>query len=420
VEVIPRPYQLAGRDFLAGHRHALLADEMRVGKTPQAILAADAVLAKCILVVCPAIAVTHWRREWAKWSPGRDPAAVVTGACAGVKHGVVVSSYDMASRQKEKLAEQRWDLFIVDECHYAKSINAARAHMVYGRTGLGWHADRIWSLSGTPAPKHAGELYPMMKAFGVVKMGYPDFTQRYCWFKDRDTIGGTREDRIPELRALLDKFMLRRTRRQVAPEMPEIDYQVLETKPVGHAWTDSAPDVIGLSDAETLACLEANAESLAGWRTECAMAKVPALVDEIDFSLKNRLIERTVVFGHHILPLDDLVSRLSIRGYNVGLITGRTPQLVRHDILDAFREHELDVVVANIQAAGTAIDLSAASHGYFLEMSWVPAENAQAAARMISMSKLEPVTCDICTWTGSADGIVQRVRTAELKTLGVM
>ena len=52
-----RPYQEVGRDFLAARRHALLADEMRVGKTPQAILAAEKVGAQRTLVVCPAIAV---------------------------------------------------------------------------------------------------------------------------------------------------------------------------------------------------------------------------------------------------------------------------------------------------------------------------------------------------------------------------
>ena len=61
-----RPYQIVGRDFLLSHSRALLADEMRVGKTPQAILAAAAAGGSS-LVVCPAIAVSQWRREWQRW-----------------------------------------------------------------------------------------------------------------------------------------------------------------------------------------------------------------------------------------------------------------------------------------------------------------------------------------------------------------
>ena len=59
-----RPYQEIGRDFLAARRHALLADAMRVGKTPQAILAAAKLSASKAIVVCPAIAVPQWRAEW--------------------------------------------------------------------------------------------------------------------------------------------------------------------------------------------------------------------------------------------------------------------------------------------------------------------------------------------------------------------
>ena len=46
---------------------------------------------------------------------------------------------------------------------------------------------------------------------------------------------------------------------------------------------------------------------------------------------------------------------------------------------------------ANIAAAGTAIDLSAASHGYFLELDWTPGSNLQAANRLVSMQKSEKV-----------------------------
>ena len=63
----PRPYQIEGRDWLAGKRFALLADEMRVGKTPTAILAANKVKAENVIIVAPAIAVPHWEKELDKW-----------------------------------------------------------------------------------------------------------------------------------------------------------------------------------------------------------------------------------------------------------------------------------------------------------------------------------------------------------------
>ena len=78
------------------------------------------------------------------------------------------------------------------------------------------------------------------------------------------------------------------------------------------------------------------------------------------------------------------------------------------------------MICANILTAGTAIDLSAASHGYFLELDWVPGNNTQAANRLVSMGKDEPVTFDVVTWPGSVDDAVQRIlltRTRQLSKL---
>ena len=69
-----RPYQQEGVDFLAARTVALLAWQMRLGKTIAAVLASDKIAAKRILVLCPAIATRQWVAEWAQWSPDRAPA----------------------------------------------------------------------------------------------------------------------------------------------------------------------------------------------------------------------------------------------------------------------------------------------------------------------------------------------------------
>jgi SNF2 family DNA or RNA helicase len=102
------------------------------------------------------------------------------------------------------------------------------------------------------------------------------------------------------------------------------------------------------------------------------------------------------------------------------VINGSTSPKRRVEILDDFRQGRTRVLCANIQTAGTAIDLSAASHGFFLELSWLPADNVQAAFRMVAMGKDEKVTADVATWPGSADDAVQSVlmrRSRELAAL---
>jgi len=400
------PYQIVGRDFLASRRHALLADEMRVRKSRQAIMAAQKVLAEDILVVCPAIAVPHWRREFSRWWEGER------------QNEPLVLSYDRMRRSWPELSQRHFDVAIVDECHFAKNLEAQRTKLIYGKNGLGWISERLWALSGTPATKHAAELWPMLRAFGAVSMDYDAFVAYYCTVnKFTLQITGTKPDKISEVRDLLRKVMLRRTRREVAPEMPAIDFQFLEVEPESQADIELPK---GLSEAQMAQWLENNAKADREDRIAVADAKVLPLAKEIDFNLQNKLLRQTVVFGWHTEPLEHLCRLLNSTGIRAELLTGKTTSAQRERVQTNFKLGLTDVVVGNILAAGTAIDLSVASHGYFLELDWLPSNNIQAANRLISLDKKEPVTYDVVTWPGSADDRVQRTlirRTNELSQL---
>ena len=406
----PRPYQYAGRDFLAERQKGYLADEMRVGKTPQAIMAANKIRAKRVVVTCPAIAVEHWRREFPRWwhLGGEDIALPER----------LVVSFDKAKLSWTEITGQRWNVFIPDEAHFAKSPDAARTKLVFGKTGIGWSSDNLWPLSGTPAPKHAGELWAWMMAFGLIgKMSYQDFCARYCRLNAEGLPTGTKEAMIPELRALMAPALLRRTRKDVAPEMPGIDFNFLEIETRFNKDVDIPANV---TDDRLLEWVEAHAGGDRENRIDIALAKVGPLGDEIEFAIANGLLKQTVVFGWHIEPLEKLASSLRARGLRVGLLTGATSAAERQFIQQDFLGGLVDVVVAQLLAAGTAIDLSAARHGYFLELDWVPGNNVQAANRLISMDKLDKVTIDVATMPRTMDDRIQHVllrRTRELSKL---
>ena len=399
-----RPYQEVGRDFLASMRHALLADSMRVGKTPQAILAAKQIKSNKTLIVCPAIAVPQWKSEWWRWWPEAN-------------HQAVVVSYDGLRNGKDNLLSHEWDLAIVDECHFAKNPEAQRTKLIYSKGGLGHKAKRMWVLSGTPATKSAADLWPMLVAFGATQMGFSAFVDRYCKvnaFTGR--IIGTKSYMAPEVRGLLAKIMLRRTLAEVAPQLPPIAFDFLNVELSGPADV-KIPDHI--TDAHLPAWIDAHAALDTEDRQAVATAKVPALVEHIVFALENGLIERVVCFGWHKAPLEALATELQMRGIGVGVITGKTSPKQRAWVQEQFKDGSVKVVVANILAAGTAIDLSAASHGYFLELDWLPANNVQAANRLVNIDK-GPVSFDIATVAGSADERVQKVlltRARELATI---
>jgi SNF2 family DNA or RNA helicase len=408
-----RPYQEQGRDWLASKRHALLADEMRVGKTPQAILAAQQIGARRVLVLCPAIAAEHWKREFNKWL-GHPFRVTVLERGVWSATGVIISGYERALSMRDILLKEQWDLVIGDECHYAKNPEAQRTKLVYGKAGLAHKAARLWALSGTPAPKHAAELWPMLRTFGAVNLSYQDFVNAYCRMDALGHILGTKEAQIPELRALLEPIMLRRTRKQVAPEMPGIDFQFLAVRPAEEADYHLPDDLRG---EDLLAWLEAHPAVSAEDRQSVALAKVTPLVEQIVFAFGGGLLDKAVVFGYHVSPLVALANRLRYHGIKTGLITGATPQKERTRIQDEFHSGGVDVVVGNLLAAGTAIDLSAARHAYFLEMDWVPGVNAQAANRLVNLQRDDKVTVDVVTWPGSTDDRVQQVLMRRVREL---
>lgn len=402
----PRPYQLVGRDFLTARRFALLADQMRVGKSPQAIMAADATDAKRVLVVCPAIACYQWHTHWLDWSPERRPAVIVDRYPQFYEPGVYIASYNRAVQHRGLLcAAPRWDAVIPDEAHYAKNPGAQRTSLIYGKGGVGWNANRLWALTGTPAPNHAGEMWPMLRAYGVVKCTYDEFIRYYCHYDwQTDTVFGNKREHLAELRALIAPFTLRRTLAQVAPDMPKIAYNLLAVEPKGVDLHSDNPDLVEHED-----------------RIAVAMAKVPALAVEIDEGLKAGSYRQTVVFGYHVEPLKMLGEILTSADYDVSILTGETPLGRRENIQAAFKAGVTQVLICQMIAGGTAIDLSAAQHGYFLEMDYVPDNNAQAAHRLVNMQTQLPVTFDIITWPGTRDDRVQRtllrkVRDAVFKT----
>jgi SWI/SNF-related matrix-associated actin-dependent regulator 1 of chromatin subfamily A len=398
----PRPYQLVGRDFLAAQRIGLLADEMRVGKTGTAILAAQKLQAERVLVLCPAIAVPMWRYYFPQWWPG------------GPKP--IVRSYEKALIEKATLLAGAYDVVVADECHMAGNPEAQRTRMVYGKDGFAWRTKNLWALSGTPAPKHAGSLWPLLRAAGVVGMSYDAFLHHYCridWMSQRPV--GTKEERIPELRSLWQRIGIRRTRKEVAPEMPDIAFDFL---PVDLERKVDLADPGNMSDDQLLAGMERFAGVDREDRVAVALAKVGPLLEEVEFDLNNGLLKQTVIFGWHVDALKKLTSCLNGMGFKAELIYGGTPEKKRTEIQERFRLGLLDVVVGQIRACGTAIDLSAASHAYFLELDWVPGNNMQAANRLIAIGKDEPVTVDVVTVPGSVDDRVQKVLLRRARELG--
>lgn len=415
------PYQKEGAAFLANHTRALLADTMGLGKTAQAIVAARKVAPDkgpaAILVVCPASVVENWKREFAVWWGSEKPEPLL-----------VVTSYDRLTRNPNNY-RAAYFVVILDEAHYLKNPKAKRTKAVFGKRmscvgGIVENARRIWALTGTPAPNNPSELWPMLHAMapgtilGIGKDAYTprnfwSFTRRYCVVRNNgfgEQI--VRGQRLDELKEKMSPFVLRRRKEEVLKDLPEIRFGELPLS------SDAALRALSSLDHDDVArlksALSGGAEALSKLSTEMAtvrrltaLAKAPLVAEWVKEWL-DACEQKIVIFAQHREAIEALGNALS--NYHPAIIHGGTTSVERQTTVEAFQTNALSrVFIGQIQAAGTGITLTAASDLIFLEQSWTPADNAQAAMRIHRIGQKRGCLVRTATLAGSIDEDVQRV-----------
>jgi len=369
--------------------------------------------AQRIAVVCPATARTNWQRQFDLWWLGDERPTQLD-----------IDSY-------QRVANGCWDgreydVLILDEAHMLKSPDAQRTKAIYGRYcaggGLADRCEYVWPLSGTLLPNgNPMEAYPHLRALRpdlIHSAGSPmnkiDFMRRYCNWRMTPygpQVTGVRDDEA--LRAMLKQLVLRRTEEEVAKELPEVVWSH-ETVDDAEAATilrsiEDSPEV-----SELRMHLDTNQdwhayESVAMSATRKIIAELkarvvgPVLADELD-----RRKGKMVVFAHHHAAINRLHSDM-VRHHPVQ-ITGETPGAKRQDAIDRFQnDPDCRVFIAQMDAAGTAIELTAAHHVEFVEASWTPSTMHQAVKRCHRRGQINTVFARIWGLAGSIDDLIAGV-----------
>lgn len=432
-------YQRTGASFLAARSGGLLFDEQGLGKTPQAIRAADLANATRIIIVCPAAVKENWRREFDRFSRRPRRVDVVYGKAHAfdATADVIVVNYDLLVDRRilSSLRRHGADTVVFDEAHLLKNPSAGRTRAALGvgcsgRGGLIEGAARVYALTGTPAPNHVGELWSILRAVapeaitltpGGTPLSHGGFTARYC--KTVDTPFGAKivgGQNLPELRARLASVALRRKKADVLPQLPPFRVEVTALSSAdaaariarATAATPGAADLIAAlreagtdEDAVTSALAQA-APHMTTLRRMTGILKAPLVADLISADLEGGM-DKVVVFAVHRDVVTTLREIFTGRGYNPVVIDGSTSPAARQEAIDAFQtDPKTRVFIGNVTAAGTGITLTAASNLVFAELSWVPAENAQAAMRVHRIGQARSVLVRISALPGTVDEIV--------------
>jgi len=423
------PYQQLGVEFLQSQKYAALFDEPGLGKSTQAARAWSALGLKSVLVICPASIRLVWPKEILACDAG-DYVVLESKKHRPMPGRINICSYDHAMRYADRFCERQWDALVLDEAHFLKSLKAARTKAILGRNasvgGIAAHCDRIYALTGTPMPNNPSELYPMMRSLfsDAIEnrqgkpMTYWQFVNRYCVTRNNGFgIEIVKGKNLHELRDKLRGRALRRTVKQVLKDLPPFRYDTLpvegDLKGLPDDERKQVERILKESD-DPLAALNRAAGHVATLRRMTGLAKVPGLLKWIAESG----IEKAVIFAQHKDVIASLMSNLE----NAVGIQGSTTPADREKAVSDFQDGRAQYFVGQMQAAGTGITLTAANTVIFVESSWVPAENEQAAKRIHRIGQDKPCIAYFATIPGSLDERIMEAvarKTADIEALGL-
>lgn len=395
-----RGYQAFGARFLLNQGRALLGDEMGLGKTVQALAAvADRVVAgeRHALVVCPAAVLENWLREVAAHThleghrlhgPGRQEATAAWLA----RGGVAVTTFDglehLPADGDGAAGVRAVDpgvipFLVVDEAHYVKNPGARRSERV-----AAWarRATRVAYLTGTPLENRLEEF------LALVEHLQPEVVDRLP--RHAGVAGAA------VFRRAMAPVYLRRNVDDVLVELPGL-IAVDEWLPV----TQGEAYRVAVAAGNLMAMRRAT--YLTG---EPVPAKAARLAEIAADSADNA--RKTVVFSYFLDVLGSAADSLRTAGLEVhGPLTGAVPPAARQALIDDFVDAAPGaVLVAQVQAGGTGINLQAASVVVLCEPQLTPTREAQAVARAHRMGQVRTVVVHRLLAQGAVDErIVERL-----------
>jgi SNF2 family DNA or RNA helicase len=410
----------------SGHRTFLLADEPGLGKTAQALLAAQAANAYPLLAVVPNVVKTNWAREVAMWTPKRT-ATVIHGDGESIDGfaDIVIVNYEVLDRHVGWLGDLGFRGMVVDEAHFIKNKTSQRSQHVLQlseriRSRIG--SPLLMALTGTPLindiedfraiwqflgwiddKKPLAELMDSLEETGL-EPGDPGFyaAARRCVVdlgivrrRKVDVAADIPARRVADLPVELDGEVgrsIREAERQLARRLVSRYESALAARTAG-------PTVEGI-DHELV-------RRVATWEREDTSTKT----DENVFSMMRRIgqakaglaadyaaqlarsVGKVVFFAKHVDVMDTAEQTFAERGIRFASIRGDQTRTSRQKNIDAFmNDPDVAVAVCSLTAAGVGLNLQVASNLVLAELSWTDAEQTQAIDRVHRIGQAEPVT----------------------------
>ena len=409
-------FQKTGLAFVDGTGgNAMIADQPGLGKTCQSL----AYLAlhqefRPAVVVCPASLKLNWEREAGMWLETDDVVEVIkngkpyplTGDI-----GIIIINYDVLKKWLPELRRCKPQVLIYDESHSIKNPKAARSKAA---AQLAKSVPHKILLTGTPVLNRPSELWSQLciidpkrynsKSFFSWHKRYTaahqlHFGQKTVW----DFSGASNLDKLAES---LKGIMIRRTKAEVLPELPEKRRQTLlvsidNRREYNHAEKDFLSwikEQKGNAAAERASSVE-QLSMVEALRQIAIHGKMNQAIEWICDFLETG--EKLVVFATHRATIDTLMQEFSKVAVRLdGGMCAEEKQLS----VDRFQgDDEIRLFIGNVKAAGQGIPLFAASNVIFLELDWTPMMHIQCEDRLHRIGQKKAVNCYYLFASGTID-----------------
>jgi SNF2-related domain/Helicase conserved C-terminal domain len=426
LELMPHQGQLVAA-AAAGHRTFLLADEPGLGKTAQALLAAEAANAYPLLVVVPNVVKTNWAREAARWTPQR-PVTVVQGTGEAVDGfaDIVVLNYEILDRHVGWLSDFGFRGMVVDEAHFIKNKTSQRSqHVLALSDRIRSRTDHplLMALTGTPLINDIEDFRAIWQFLGWIDDSNP-LGELMGALEDTGLTPADRGFYAAARQCVVDRGIVRRRKLDVAADIPArriadlpVELDERAGRSIRAAERKLADRMVAryetaLANRSSDVGVEGIDHDLVRWvaRSELKEATTAQSGENV-FTMMRRIGQakaelaadyatqlarsagKVVFFAKHVDVMDAAEEVFARQGVRFSSIRGGQTSKARQASVDAFvNDPDITVAVCSLTAGGVGLNLQVASNIVLAELSWTDAEQTQAIDRSHRIGQAEPVT----------------------------
>jgi SWI/SNF-related matrix-associated actin-dependent regulator 1 of chromatin subfamily A len=421
----PMEHQKVAIEKLVGNKKYILADDMGLGKSASAVVAVLESGAKKILIICPASLKLNWEREIRIYS---DKSIFISeGKKFSTEYDIVIINYDILknfhdikNKENSEILKANFDLVIMDEAHMISNPQAARTKIV---NDIASSIERVWLLTGTPMTSRPMNYFNLLKLVECpVSVNWMAYAKRYCnGFQfnvgKKKVWNVTGASNLDELRERTQSHILRRLKEEVL-DLPEKIITPVYLNLKSKEYEDMMGEYYDWfnSNKEESSSLTIQFGKLMKVRKVIANEKVKSTIE-----LAENIIEqekKVIIFTNFTDTLQEIYNHF---GKSAVYLDGSCSKNHRQQAVDQFQTNDkIKVFVGNLKAAGAGITLTAAEAVIMNDLSFVPAEHAQAEDRSHRIGQKKSTSVYYPLFQNSIEGMIYDILERKKKIISTV